>query len=122
MCWIGLAGKEGKLNTIETKAENANEQTTAVRIENGSFEVRLKKLELDRLKSQDMSWGDVEHMLVQFCVDKKGFAEDKVKIERAHQTHTSCEESYESNRPQPICWDKSRKQKIYPSSFKEKNT
>ena len=127
--WDRLSTVEGKLNTVETKAEHAIEQATAIRVENGRFEIRLKKLELDLLKSQDViedlqgrmrrnilifkgfledaegkrgSWGDVEHMLVQFCVDKIGFAEDKVKIERAHRTHTSCYESYESNRPRPI--------------------
>ena len=41
-------------------------------------------------------------MLVQFCVNKIGFAEDKIKIERAHRTPTSRHESYESNRPRPI--------------------
>ena len=120
-----LSTVEGKLSTIETKTEHAIEQATAVRIENGSFTVWLKKLALG-LKSQDViydlqgrlhrntlifkgfledaegkngSWGDVEHMLVQFCVNKIGFAEDKIKKERTHRTATSHHESYESNRP-----------------------
>ena len=38
-----LSTVEGKLNAIETKAEHAIEQTTAVRVENGSFEAQLKK-------------------------------------------------------------------------------
>ena len=141
-----LSTVEGKLNVVETKAEYAIEQATAVRVENGSFEVRLKELELNPLKIQDViddlqgrlrrntlifkgfpedaegkngNWGDVEHLLIQFCVDKIGFAEDKVKIERAHRTPTSRRESYKSNRPD-WCWDKSRKQRICPSSFKEK--
>ena len=41
-------------------------------------------------------------MLVQFCVNKIGFAEDKIKIERAHRTPTYRHKSYESNRPRPI--------------------
>ena len=49
-----LSTVEGKLNAFETKAEHAIEQATAVRVKNGSFEVRLKKLELDLLKSQDV--------------------------------------------------------------------
>ena len=118
-----------KLDAVETKAEYAIEQATAVRVENGGLEVRLKKLELDMQKSQDAiddlqgrlrrdtlifkgfpedeegkrgSWGDVEHMLVQFCVNKIGFAENKIKIERAHWTPTSRHQSYKSNRPRPI--------------------
>ena len=39
---------------------------------------------------------DVEHMLVQFCVNKIGLAEDKIKIKRAYRTPTSRYESYES--------------------------
>ena len=121
---------ENKLNAVETKAEYATEQATAVTVENGSLEVRLKNLELDMQESQDAidddlqgklrrntlifkgfpedaegkngSWGDVEHMLVQLCVNKIGFAEDKIKIERAHGTPTSRHESYESNRRRPI--------------------
>ena len=48
------------------------------------------------------TWGDVEHMLVQFSVNKIDFAEDKIKIERAHRTPTSRHKSYESNRPRQI--------------------
>ena len=38
-----LSTVENKLNAVETKAEYAIEQATAVRVENGSLEVRLKK-------------------------------------------------------------------------------
>ena len=37
-----LSTVENKLNAVETKAEYAIEQGTAVRVENGSLEVRLK--------------------------------------------------------------------------------
>ena len=45
-----LSTVENKLNAVETKAEHATEQATAVRVENGSLEVRMKKLELDMQK------------------------------------------------------------------------
>ena len=41
-------------------------------------------------------------MVVQFCVDKLGLDEDKIKIERAHRTPTSRHQSYKLNRPRPI--------------------
>ena len=41
-------------------------------------------------------------MVVQFCVNKLGLDEDKIKIERAHWTPTSRHQSYELNRPLPI--------------------
>ena len=124
-----LSTVESKMSTVEEKAENAIEQATAVRVENGSLEVRLKKIEHEMQKSQDViddlqgrlrrntlifkgfpedaegkngNWGDVEHMVVQFCVDKLGLDEDKIKIERAHRTPTSRHQSYELKRPRPI--------------------
>ena len=47
-----LSTVESKLSTIEEKAENANEQATAVRVENGSLEVRLKKISLKCRKAK----------------------------------------------------------------------
>ena len=73
-------------------------------------------------------------MWVQFCVNKIGFAENKIKMERAHRTPTSRHQSYKSNRPRPIykafsSWKSAaavleqvkKTKKIYRSSFKEKN-
>ena len=47
-----LSTVESKLSTVEEKAENDIEQATAVRVENGSLEVRLKKISLKCRKAK----------------------------------------------------------------------
>ena len=76
-----LSTVENKLDAVETKAEYAIEQVTAVRVENGVLELRLKKFELDMQKSQD-AIDDLQGRLRRDTLIFKGFPEDeKGKVE-----------------------------------------
>ena len=76
-----LSTVESKLSTIEEKPENAIEQATAIRVENGSLEVRLKKIEHEMQKSQDMI-DDLQGRLHRNTLILKAFLRmQKVKME-----------------------------------------
>ena len=76
-----LSTVESKLSTVEEKAENAIEQATAVRVENDSLEVRLKNIELEMQKSQDVI-DDLQDRLCRILSFLKAFLRmQKVKME-----------------------------------------